>query len=329
MTFVNPQLFFLLIVPLLVFAVVIFRHKSSMTSVFNEEVLKRLSVGDDSLPLPIRNALMLLALFLLLIALARPVLDHGERVVELEGVSALVALDISGSMMARDIYPNRLAFAKKKIVTLLNKMPNDELGLVAFAHSSFMLAPFSSDKETLKQIVEGVTDKYINMSSTDFTALGDYVAKLLKKKKPKILILFSDGGEKKELAKFAESIKKENISLYVVLVGTKRGAPVLDKEGKPLSRNGTIVITQREDRLGEIAVENSGAFIVADAGAEDIEDLVAIIKSQHQSSEQGEVTIHDREELFYYPLALGLLLLLLGFSSLPRRSELFNKKGMV
>ena len=321
MTFVNPQLFFLLIVPLLVFSIVIFRHKSSMTSVFNEEVLKRLSVGDDALPLPIRNALMLLALLFLLIALARPVFDHGERVVQLEGISAVVALDISGSMRATDIYPNRLAFAKKKIATLFNEMPNDELALVAFSHSSFMLAPFSSDKETLKQIVEGITDKYINMSSTDFTSLGDYVAKLLTKKKPKILILFSDGGEKKELVKFAQTIKKENIALYVVLVGTKRGSPVLDKEGKPLSHNGAIVITQREDRLGKIAVDNHGAFIVADAGTEDMEDLVATIKSQHQTKEQGEVTIHDRKELFYYPLVLGVLLLLLGFSSLPRRRD--------
>jgi Ca-activated chloride channel family protein len=321
MTFVNPQLFFLLIAPLLVFAVVILRHKSAITSVFDEEVLKRLSIGDDALPLPIRNGLMLLAIFFLLVALARPVIDHGSRVVQLEGISAVVALDISGSMRAKDIYPNRLEFAKKKIVTLLNAMPNDELALVAFAHSAFMLAPFSSDKEALKQIVEGVSDQYINMSSTNFTALGDYVAQLLSKKKLKVLILFTDGGEQKALAEFVQTIKKEKITLYVVLVGTKRGAPVVDKEGKPLRHKGAIVITQREDALGKVALQSGGAFTVADTGAEDIEALVTTIKSHHQGKEKGEVTIHDREELFYYPLALGVLLLLLGFSSLPRRSK--------
>lgn len=321
MSFVNPQLFFILILPLAIFSFVILRHKGSVGSVFNEDVLKRLSVGDDSLPLRIRNSLMLLGIFFLLIALSRPVLDHGDRVVQLEGLSAVVALDISGSMRAKDIYPNRLAFAKKKIVALFEEMPTDELGVIAFAHSSFMLAPFSSDKGTLTQIVEGVTDEYINMSSTDFSALGEYVAELLEKKKPKILIVFSDGGEKKDLEAFAQTIKDEEIYLYVVLVGTEAGSPVIDKEEKPLNHNGAIAITQRNDDLGEVALENKGAFVVANTGSTGIKDLVATIKAQHQNKEQGEVTIHDREEFFYYPLGLGLFLLLLGFSSLPQRKQ--------
>ena len=319
MSFVNPQLFFILILPLLLFAFFILRHRDNITQLFSKEVLERLSVGDDSLPLVVRNGLMLVALFLMLIALARPVVDHGTRTVQLEGLSAVVALDISGSMRAKDIYPNRLEFAKKKIVTLLDAMPNDEIALVAFAHSPFILAPFSSDKATLQQIVEGVTDKYINMSSTNFTALGDYMAEMLEKKKPKILIVFSDGGEKKEIEEFAKIVKEQKISLYVVLVGTEAGSPVLDEKGKPLSYKGSIVITQRDDALGEVAVQSGGAFIVADTGSEGIKNLVATIKAQHKSKKSGEVTIHDREELFYYPLALALLLLLFSFSSLPTR----------
>ena len=321
MTFVNPQLFFILILPLLVFAFVILRHKGSVTQVFNEEVLKRLSVGDDSLPMVLRNMLMLVGILFLVIALARPVIDNGEKKVQLEGLSAVVALDISGSMRAKDIYPNRLEFAKTKMLSLFKEMPTDELSVIAFAHSSFMLAPFSSDKGTLKQIVEGVTDEYINMSSTDFSALGVYVAELLEKKEPKILIVFSDGGEKKELEAFAETIKDEDIALYVVLVGTEEGSPVVDKDGKPLSHNGAIAITQRNNDLGDVALENGGAFVVANTGDTGVKDLVATIKAQHQDKEQGEVTIHDRDELFYYPLSFGLLLLLLGFSSLPQRNK--------
>lgn len=321
MTFVNPQLFFILILPLLVFAFMILRHKGSVTQVFNAEVLKRLSVGDDSLPLGLRNMLMLVGVFFLVIALARPVIDNGEKKVQLEGLSAVVALDISGSMRAKDIYPNRLEFAKTKMLSLFKEMPTDELSVIAFAHSSFMLAPFSSDKGTLKQIVEGVTDEYINMSSTDFSALGVYVAELLEKKEPKILIVFSDGGEKKDLEAFTQTIKDENVALYVVLVGTREGSPVIGKDGKPLSHKGAIAITQRNDDLGQVALENGGAFVVANTGDTGVKELVATIKAQHQNKEQGEVTIHDREELFYYPLSFGLLLLLLGFSSLPQRNK--------
>ncbi len=318
MSFLNPQLFYILIVPLLLFTFFILRHKDNITQLFSKEVLERLSVGDDSLPLVVRNGLMFVALLLMLIALARPIIDHGARTVEVRGLSAVVALDISGSMRAKDIYPNRLEFAKKKIVSLLEAMPNDEIALVAFAHLPFILAPFSSDKTTLEEIVDGVTDKYINMSSTNFRALGDYVTEILENKKPKILIVFSDGGEKKEVERFAKIVKEQNISLYVVLVGTKAGSPVLDEKGKPLNYKGSIVITQRDDRLGEIAMQSGGAFIVAHAGSQDIENLVATIKAQHISKRSGEVTIYDREELFYYPLALALLLLLFSFSSLPK-----------
>lgn len=317
MSFVNPQLFFILILPLLVFSFVILRHKQTTTKVFAPEVLKRLSSGDDGFSMLGRKIMMLLAIFFFLLALARPVIDKGEKVVQVKGLSAVVALDISGSMRAKDIYPNRLEFAKKKMLALFKEMPTDELSVIAFAHSSFMLAPFSSDKSTLTQIVEGVTDEYINMSSTDFSALGEYLGDLLEEKKPKIVILFSDGGEKKELEAFEESIKEQGISLYVVLVGTQEGSPVIGADGKPLSHQGSIAITQRNDELGEIALENGGAFVVADSGSADIQDLVQIIKANHQDKNQSDVTIHDREELFYYPLALGLFLFLMAFSSLP------------
>jgi Ca-activated chloride channel family protein len=320
MSFVNPQFFWAMFIPLIVFSYMILTHKDSFLQIFDEKVLARLSVGDDSLPLVIRNLILILASFFMIVAMARPVIDHGDKKITLEGVSAVVALDISGSMRSKDIYPNRLEFAKKKIVNLFEEMPTDELSVVAFAHSAFILAPFSADKGTLTQIVEGVTDEYINMASTDFTALANFTVELLKKRKPKILIVFSDGGDKKELQEFADIIKSEDITLYAVLVGTKEGAPVIDAKGRSIKdREGKIAITQRNDGLGEIALDSDGAFVVANTGSGSIKKLVEIIKSHHQNQEQGEITIHDREEYFYYPLGIGILFLLIGFSSLPRR----------
>ena len=317
MSFVNLTFFWVMFVPLILFGYLILTHKDNFLQIFDEEVLKRLSVGDNSLPLVWRNLLLILSLFFMIVAMGRPVVDHGDKVVQLEGLSAVVALDISGSMRSQDIYPNRLEFAKKKMMTLFDSMPTDELSILGFAHSTFAIAPFSSDKATLKQIVQGVSDEYINMASTDFRALANFSAELLTEKKTKILILFSDGGDKKDIAEFAEIINDEKISLYVVLVGTKEGAPVLDDKGKPVNYKGKIAITQRNDALGDVAIENSGAFMIATTGDEGIKKLVDIIKSNHQNKEQGEVTIHDREEYFYYPLGLAIFFLLLGFISLP------------
>ncbi|HHH19564.1 MAG TPA: VWA domain-containing protein [Campylobacterales bacterium] len=318
MSFVNPQFFWAMVIPLAVFTYLILTHKDRFLQIFDEKVLERLSAGDDSLPMVWRNLLMILAILFMIVAMARPVIDHGDKTIPLEGLSAVVALDISGSMRSKDIYPNRLAFAKTKMNTLFDEMPMDELSVIAFASTSFVMAPFTSDKGTLKQITDGVTDEYINMSSTDFTALGEFATELLKEKVPKILILFTDGGDREDIEAFADKINDENIALYVVLVGTKEGAPVIDAQGKPINQGGKIAITQRNDALGEVAVENGGAFVVASTGDASIKKMVETIKSQHQDKEQGEITIHDREEYFYYPLGLGLFFLLLAFSSLPR-----------
>jgi len=325
MEFVNPYLFWILVVPFVVFAFLISTNRERLSRIFDAKVLERLSATDESMPLMLRNVIMFLALFFMIVALARPVLDEGDKIVEVEGLTLLTALDISGSMRSKDVYPNRLSFAKKKMSTFFDAMPSDEVGVVAFAYSPFVLAPFSSDKETLKMMVDGVDDSYISMGSTDFLALGELTATLLEEKKPKILVLFSDGGDEEAIAGFADVLKENNIDLFVVLVGTQKGSPVLDEKGKPITqKDGSIAITQRNDALGELAKQTNGAFVVASTGKEDIEDLVSVIRAKYKNQQQAEVKVRQRVEYFYYPLALGLLLLLIGLSSFPRRDRWKN-----
>ncbi len=322
MSFVNPQFFWALIVPFVIFAFLISTNKQRLARIFDEKVLKRLSATDESMPLVVRNILMLFALFLMIVAMARPVIEKGDKMVEVQGLSLLTALDISGSMRSTDVYPNRLTFAKKKMSALFDAMPSDEIGVLAFAYSPFVLAPFSSDKDTLKMMVEGVDDSYINMGSTDFSALGELASSLLEEKKPKIMVLFTDGGDEEAIAGFTQILKANEIDLYVVLVGTEKGAPVIDENGKPFTlEDGTIAITQRNDALGEVAKENDGAYVVASTGKEDIGQLVSVIRGKYKNKQQGEVMIKERVEYFYYPLGVGLLLLLIAFSSMPRRRK--------
>ena len=322
MSFVNPQFFWVMIVPLVILAFLITTNKERLSRVFDKKVLKRLSATDESLPMVLRNILMFLAIFLMIVAFARPVMEKGDKKVEVQGLTLLSALDISGSMRSKDVYPNRLTFTKTKMAQFFDAMPSDEIGVVAFAYSPFVLAPFSSDKETLKMMLEGVDDSYINMGSTDFSALGELSSTLLEEKKPKILVLFTDGGDEEAIAGFSDILKSNNIDLYVVLVGTKKGAPVIDENGKPLmQKDGSIAITQRNDALGELAKENGGAYVVASNGKEDIAQLVNVIKGKYKNQQQGAVTVKERVEYFYYPLGLALLLLLLAFSSLPQRRK--------
>ena len=322
MEFVNPYLFWIFIVPFVLFAFLISTNKERLSRIFDEKVLTRLSASNEGMPLMLRNVIMFAAIFFMIVALARPVKELGDKVVHVQGLTLVTALDISGSMRSKDVYPNRLTFAKKKMNLFFDAMPSDEIAVVAFAYSPFVLAPFSSDKETLKMMIDGVDDSYINMGSTDFLALGKLTNSLLEKKEPKLLVLFTDGGDEESISGLADVLKANKIDLYVVLVGTEKGSPVIDAKGKPImKKDGTMAISQRNDALGILAKENGGAYVVASTGKEDIENLAAVIKGKYKNQQQGEVRVKQRVEYFYYPLGLGLLLLLIGLSSFPRRKK--------
>ncbi len=329
MSFVYVKLFWAMTIPFVLFAFLILTNKERLSRIFSDEVLRRLRVEDDALPPRVRKAVLLLAIFMMIVALARPVKEIGETTVKVEGLPVLVALDISGSMRSRDAYPNRLAFAKKKMMQFFDAMPTDEIGAIAFAYNAFVLAPFTADKESLKLLVDGVDDSYISMGSTDFDAMGRLAAERLKEKKPKILVLFTDGGDKEAIAGLKRILKEEGIDLYVVLVGSSRGAPVLNANGKPMEYQGKIAITKRNDDLGKLAEALGGAYVVAGTGDKDMKSLATTIHAKYKAKVRDEVKVKQRIEYFYYPLAFGLLLLLIGLSSLPKPMRARDRKERV
>jgi Ca-activated chloride channel family protein len=309
-------------VPFLVLAVLVLSNKDRLSRIFDAKLLERLSANSDALHPKVRSTLLFLAIFLMLVALGRPVKELGETRVKMEGLSLLVGLDISASMRSEDQYPSRLEFAKKKIEALLDVMPSDEIGIAAFAQRAFVIAPFTTNKETLKQMIGGINSGYINHGATNFEAMGELAGKLLEKKEPKIVVLVSDGGDQDALKGLEEMLQQHHIKLYTILLGTEKGAPVLDAEGKPLSlEDGTIAITQRHDALLSLSSKVGGRGFVASTGKEDIEELVAHLKGSYSNQEYGEVVIKQQKEYFYYPLALGVISLLLGFSSFPQRRK--------
>ncbi len=319
MSLVHPYLMLLMLIPFAIFAFLVLTNKEKAARVFDPKVLRRLQADSDALPLRIRSALLLFSILLMIIALGRPVIEHGERKISIKGLDAMIALDISGSMRSKDVYPNRLTFAKRKINQLLETMPNDEISLAAFAHAAFMLAPFTTDKAALQQILSGVDESYINLASTDFGALADLAATFLAEKKPKILITFTDGGDKEAIESVQSDLKDANITLYTVLVGTKKGAPVIDSRGRPIKdSSGNIAITQRNDELGKIAKATGGDFVIARNGKSDMEALANKIHSKFGSKKQGDIKIKERTELFIYFLGVATLLLLLGLISIPK-----------
>ena len=319
MSFVYPWILIVMMIPFIIFVILVLTNKESADRVFSRRALSRLRAGSANVSTRTRNVVMFLAILFMIIALARPVLNEKEQDVDVEGVEIVIALDISASMRSKDSYPSRLGFAKNKIKQMFAAMnPSDSVEVLAFAYSTFMISPFTEDKSILSEMVEGVNEGYINNGSTDFDALAQTVYEQLKDKKPKILVVFSDGGDEKALGDFENIIKENKITLYTVLVGTKKGAPVLDKRGRIVKdSSGQIVMTIVNEALGKIAKDSGGEFMIASNGAADMRSLVDDIRGKFGDKKKGKTKVMQRDEMFVYPLGLAVLLMLLALSSIP------------
>ncbi len=321
MNFAHPSLFFLLLVPFIIFAYLVLTNKEGIERVFSPEALKRIKVEGEGLSNRGRNVVFFIAIFFMIVAMSQPYIDRGDKNIKLSGLKMAVALDISGSMRSKDRYPNRLEFAKVKIKELLQQMPNNEVMLLTFADSVFLVSPLTSDIDTLDSVIDGIGDDYI-LNSSNFTALANVLKDKLSNMRDKIAIVVSDGGDKSELTQFEKIIKQNGITLYAILIGTKAGAPVLDKKGKAVVKNDQIVTTSVNEYLGKIAKESGGDFVIADYDTNGIKKIAREIETKFHATNSGKtVRITDRIELFYYPLIAGIIFLLSAFISVPEKLE--------
>ncbi len=330
MIFENTYLMLLLLVPFTIFATLVLTNKDGIERVFKKKVLNRIKVEESGMSNRVRNSIVFIAIFLMIIAMGHPVILKANREVKIDNLEVALAIDISASMRSKDRYPNRLEFAKLKSKELIDNMPEDSFMILAFSKNIYLASPMSDGRYTLKEVINGISNDYLN-GGTNFKALAYILKDKLKNSFTKIAVVVSDGGDNKELKEFEKIIKKEGIKLYVILIGTQKGAPILDNKGKVLLVKNKLITTKVNNKLGEIAKESGGDYINAEYGNEDIIRFAKKIDSNLKSINGSKVLkITEKKELFYYPLALSVLLLLVGFSSIPNRDDFkisFKRKG--
>ena len=311
MTFLYPNIFWLaLIVPLLAaYYIFVSRREATLTvsTIGGKRVPRTLRYWLRPLPTILRLA----ALLMLIVALARPVEVSNERETTTEGIDIVLAMDISGTMLARDFKPDRLTAAKRLASEFVAERHGDRIAVVAFAGEAFTQAPLTSDQATIETMLSRLRSGVVE----DGTAIGNGLATAVNRlresgAKSKVIILLTDGvnnrGQISPLMA-AEIARDMGIKVYTIGVGTRGRAPypAVDMFGNHTTVMADVEID--EELLEDIASMTGGNYYRA-VDDEALRDIYAEINTLEKSEVQV-TNYQSYEELFLMWLVLGLLLL--------------------
>jgi len=320
MSFLYPEVFYMMLIPLVLLIVLLLTSKNSMEKYFSKDILDKLSVGGKALDKNTRNGLLFFTLILFIVALGRPVINQKEQDIKQKLIPIVIALDVSTSMMATDIYPNRISLAKEKLKQIIAMSQNTTIGVLLFAKDSFVLSPVTEDFISLNYIVKNLeTDLNFPNGSNIFATL-DATNYMLEDFNVKNLIILSDGGNSDDYKEEIEYAQDKNIAVYTIGVATKKGAVIPDKQGGYLTNeDGNIVTVTLNESIKNLSLQTNGGYVDFSLDDSDVKAILNRINTQSQKEELSVQKFKTYTELFYYPLALGLFFFLLALSSLPTR----------
>ncbi|MFT7823324.1 MAG: VWA domain-containing protein [Sulfurimonas sp.] len=258
----------------------------------------------------ITESVHLIVLMLLVIALVRPVLDQGPQERQVEAGEVIIALDVSYSMRAEDIAPNRYDFAVKAIEAFLQQNLSDNITLIAFTTNPLLLSPPTTDHQLILLALKSLRVENILTHGTSLEKLLNRVASLPMEEKN--LILITDGGEEKDDLVLNSIIQENGISPIILAMGTTAGATIPKKDGTKLKdKEGNLVVSRINPMLQTLASQNNGTYLTPSGSAESSarelqEALDALAAQQNLLSKKG----HSYVEFYPLPLFLALMLFL-------------------
>jgi Ca-activated chloride channel family protein len=319
MSFMHPEfLYYMLPVVIILFALLL-TQKDPQKNFFSDEVMAKLQVSANTLTLQARNAIFFVITVLIIIALADPVIKDGKVEVKEKSADIMMALDISDSMLAEDVYPNRLKLAKQKALELLRLAPNERIGVIAFAQNSYLVSPLSFDHEAVRFLLANLDTTSITEQGTNFLSMLHVVDRSIKNDAKKYLLILSDGGDAKDFSKEISFAKEHGIVVFVLGMGTPQGAPIKMKNGEFIKQNGKIIISRLNENVAKLATETGGVYIQNVNSNEDIKRMLQEIENHSKQKELKSQEIEKYIPLFYYPVGLALFLLLIATSSMSKR----------
>ena len=338
----KAYLYLLFILPILVvvFLYIQFWKQKKQREFGDLELVRKLSPDKSVFKPVLKFIIVLIALVGLIFGLVNPKIGTKMETVKREGIDIVFAMDVSKSMLAEDVAPNRLEKSKQLVSQIINQLGNDRIGIVAYAASAFPVLPITTDYGVAKMFLQSINT---NMLSSQGTSLDEAI-KLSStyfdkgNKTSKLLILISDGEDHSEgAAEAAAEANKNGMKIITIGLGTERGGPIPIKQNgiiqsfKRDSNNEVVITKLNPESLKSIAKATKGGYV----NGENTKEVLEYIKKALENIQKTEfeaTQMADFQSQFQWFLGIAFALLFLDLFLLERATNwikklnLFNEK---
>jgi Ca-activated chloride channel family protein len=332
----EPIYFYLLaIIPamLVLFLLVLWWKKRTQRKFSDVSLLKKLAPNSSTFKSTLKLIILLLGIAFLIISLTNPKMGTKLKTIKREGVDVVFALDVSKSMLAEDIAPNRLEKAKQIISKTIDKLGSDRVGIIIYAGNSYPLLPITTDHAAANMFLQNANP---DMVSSQGTAINEAL-ELAKTyynnddQTNRFLIIISDGEDHQEETKqVAQNLANEGVKIYTVGVGTERGGPIPMRLngamiGYKKDRKGETVITKRvPEVLQGIADASDGEYIDGNITDKPVNEIAKIIGNAEKNEFETK-QFSDYKDQFQWFLAIALLFLIVDVLLFDKKTKWLRK----
>ncbi len=336
--FEHPEYLYLLLgipVLLIFFAITRALKRKAMEKLGDQYIIDQLMPSKSKYRDTIKFFIITLAFALLCIAFANPQMGAKREKVKRKSADIFIALDVSHSMMAQDIRPNRMERAKQFMHKLIDGLKGERIGTIIFAGNAYLQMPLTTDYSAAQLFIKSASPKMVPSQGTAIGEAIDMASDAFEQdnKYHKALIIITDGENHDEAAvALAKEVGKEGMLVFTVGVGTPSGGPIptssFGRNEYKKDKQGNLVISKlNEIMLTELSSAANGEYYNIAEGDEIIESLrKRIEKLEKQEFEQRSFT--EFESYFQYFLALAILLLIFEFMMAYRRNESRKKRDL-
>jgi len=330
----KKYLYLLLILPLvvLIFLFNLYWKRKKQREFGDLEMVKKLSPESSVFKPVLKISILILALLGLILGLVNPKIGTKMETVKREGIDIVFAIDVSKSMLAEDVAPNRLDKSKQIVSQIINQLGSDRIGIVAYAGSAFPVLPITTDYSVAKMFLQSMNTDMVSSVGTSFNeAINLSSTYFDDKKTSKLLIMISDGEDHNEGAdEAAEEANKLGIKIITIGVGTEKGGTIPLKrngivEGFKKDNNNQVVITKLvPESLTAIAKATKGGYVNGNNTKEVLEYIKNALNNI-QKTEFEATEMADFQSQFQWFLGFAFFLLFVDVFLLERKTSWVKK----